>query len=101
MALLTNYDEKFKIPHFCQEGFRPHKNTTRQIQRINIALEDPKLANNNIFLTFIDFRNVFGPINHVRLLALMKDLGYPKDVVSVTPTQIPPPIKMNIGMIQD
>jgi hypothetical protein len=42
-------------------------------------LEDAKLTNHDIYLTYIDFRNAFGFIDHARLLALMEDLGYPKD----------------------
>ena len=32
-------------------------------------------------LVYIDFKNAFGLIDHTSLLAIMKDLGYLKDVV--------------------
>ena len=32
---------------------------------------------------YIDFKNAFGSIDHTRLLAIMKDLGYPEDVVKL------------------
>ena len=47
------------------------------------ALEDAKLTNKDIYLTYIDFRNAFGSIDHVRLLALMEDLGYPSNAVEL------------------
>ena len=81
MPMFTSYSEKTQIPHFSQEGFRPQRNTTRQIQIIIIALEDVKLINNDIYLTQIDFKNAFGFIDHVRLLTLMEDLGYSKDTI--------------------
>lgn len=46
-------------------------------------MEDAKLTNDNIYSTYIDFRNVFGSMDHVRLLALMEDLGYAKDVLEL------------------
>lgn len=61
--------------------FIPQRNTTRQIQIILVAWEDNKLTNNNIYLAYIDFRIAFGSIDRVRLLALMVDLGYPKDTI--------------------
>lgn len=47
------------------------------------TLEDIKFTNNNIYLTYIDFKNAFGSIDHARFLALMIDLGYPKDMVEL------------------
>ena len=76
-TLIPRYGEKHQIIHFSQEGFRPQRNTSRQLQMIIAALEDAKLTNKDIYLTYIDFRNVFGSIDHARLLALMEDLGYP------------------------
>ena len=37
----------------------------------------------DIYLLYIDFKNAFGSIDHARLLAIMKDLGYPEDVVKL------------------
>lgn len=47
------------------------------------ALEDVKLTNKDIYLTYIDFQNAFGSIDYTRLLALMKDLGFPLDAVKI------------------
>ena len=40
------------------------------------SLKDAKLTTKDIYLTYIDFRNAFGSIDHARLLALVKDLGF-------------------------
>ena len=82
-ALLTSYGEKHKIIHYSQEGFRPQRNTTWQIQTIITTLEGARLTNNDIYITYIDFRNAFGSIDHTRLLTLMEDLGYPQDAVEL------------------
>ena len=47
------------------------------------TLEYVGLINNDIYLTYIDFRNAFGSIDHARLLAPMEDLGYPRDAVEL------------------
>ena len=59
------------------------RNTARQIQAIIAALEDAKYTNKDIYLTYIDFKNAFGSIDHPRLLALMEDLGYPLDAIAL------------------
>ena len=82
-ALLTNYGETHRILHFSQEGFRPQRNTARQIQTIIATLEDARLTTKDIYLTYIDFRNAFGSIDHARLLAIMEDLGYPLDAIEI------------------
>ena len=81
--LLMNYGEQHRLLHFSQEGFRPQRNTSRQIQTIIAALEDAKLTTQDIYLTYIDFNNAFGSIDHARLLALMEDLGYPLDAIEI------------------
>jgi hypothetical protein len=39
--------------------------------------------NQDIYLLYIDFKNAFGSLNYARLLAIMKDLGYPTDAVTL------------------
>ena len=41
-ALPTIYSKKHKILHISEGGFRPQRNTTRQIQTIIVASEDAK-----------------------------------------------------------
>ena len=47
------------------------------------ALEDARLTNQDIYILYIDFKNAFDSIDHARLLAIIKDLGYPQDVVAL------------------
>ena len=82
-TLLTSYGEQHKLLHFSQEDFRPQRNTSRQIQIILASLEDARLTNKHIYITYIDFKNAFGSIDHARLLALMEDLGYPTDAFKI------------------
>jgi hypothetical protein len=46
-------------------------------------LEDARLTNQDIYLLYIDFKNAFGSLDHARLLAITKNLGYPEDVVTL------------------
>ena len=55
-SLLTSYGEQHIILYFSQEGFRPQRNTSRQIQTIIVALEDTKLTHKDIYLTYIDLK---------------------------------------------
>ena len=82
-TLLTSYGEQHRLLHFSQEGFRPQRNTSRQIQMLIASLEDARLTNKDIYITYIDFKNAFGSIDHARLLATMEDLGYPTDAVEI------------------
>lgn len=52
--------------------------TSRQLQTLISTLEDVKLTNQDIYILYINFKNAFGLIDHVRLLGIMKDLGYPQ-----------------------
>ena len=36
-----------------------------------------------IYIHYIDFKNAFGSIDHARLLAIMKDLEYPNESISL------------------
>lgn len=46
-----------------------------------MSLQDAKLTQKDKCLTYIDFKNSFGSIDHRRLLAIMKDIGYPQDAI--------------------
>jgi hypothetical protein len=48
---------------------------------IIVVLEYAQPIYNNIYLMYINFQNAFGSIDHVRILAIMGDLGHPKDMV--------------------
>ena len=81
--ILSAYGEKHQILHNSQEGFRAERSTSRQLQLLIAALKYAKFTNQDIYLLYIDFKNAFGSLNHTRLLAIMKDLGYPEDVVTL------------------
>jgi hypothetical protein len=81
--MLSAYGEKYQILHDSQEGFRAERSTSRQLQLLIAALEDARFTNQNIYLLYIDFKNAFGSLDYARLLAIMKDLGYPLDAVTL------------------
>ena len=82
-ALLSSNGEKHQILHNSQEGFRQKHCTSRQIQLVIAALEDAKFSKQDIYLLYIDFTNAFGSIGHAHLLAIMSDLGYPEDAITI------------------
>ena len=82
-SILSAYGERYQLLHDSQEGFRAERNTSRQIQLLIAALEDARLTNQDIYILYIDFKNAFGSIDHARLLAIMKDLGYPTDSINL------------------
>ena len=61
------------------------RSTSRQIQLLIAALENARLTNQDIYIyiIYIDLKNAFGFIHHARLLAIMKDLGYPNDSINL------------------
>ena len=67
----------------AKKVFVPNKAPLDKIQTLIAALEDAKFTNQDIYILYIDFKNAFGSIDHPRLLAIMTDLGYPEDVVTV------------------
>jgi hypothetical protein len=82
-SLLSAYGEQHQILHDSQEGFRSERCTSRQIQLLTAALDDACLTNHDIYLLYIDFKNAFGSIDHARLLAIMADLGYLSDAITL------------------
>jgi hypothetical protein len=46
-------------------------------------LEDTRFTKQNIYILYIDFKNAFGSLDHARLLAVIKDLGYPENAVTL------------------
>jgi hypothetical protein len=82
-SILSAYGERHQILHDSQEGFRAERSTSRQIQILIAALEDARLTTQDIYILYIDFKNVFGSIDHARLLTLMKDLGYLNDCINL------------------
>ena len=81
-SILSAYGERHQILHNSQEGFRAERCTSRHLQLLIAALEDVQFTNQDIYLD-IDFKNAFGSIDHARLLAIVKDLGFPEDAVKL------------------
>jgi hypothetical protein len=82
-TMLSSFGKNYQILHNSQEGFCQERCTSRQIQTSIAALEDARFTTQDIYLLFIDFTNAFGSIDHARLLAIMSDLGYPKDAITL------------------
>jgi hypothetical protein len=82
-SIFSAYGEQFQILHDSQEGFRSERCTSKQLQLLIATLNDARLTNHDIYLLYIDFKNAFGSIDHARLLAIMDDLGYPQDAVTL------------------
>ena len=78
---MTDYAEAHNILTPCQEGFRRHKGTIRQLKLVTVALEDAKLTGPDIISLYIDFTNAFGSVDHPRLIHILTQLGFPADAV--------------------
>ena len=83
-SILSAYEKTHQILHDSQEEFRAERRTSRQLQVIIPVLEDTRFTNHDIYILYIDFKNTFGSIDHARLLAIMKDLGYPNYVINLS-----------------
>ena len=81
--ILSTYGKKYQTLHDCQDGFRAQRGTCRQFQVLITTLEDARFTNQDIYILYIDSKNAFGSIDHARLLAIMKDLGYPNDAIKL------------------
>ena len=75
--VLSRMAETHGLLATCQEGFRPYRNTIRQLQMAVNALEDAKLHNQNLYALYVDFTSAFNTIDHDKLLQIMFDLGFP------------------------
>ena len=53
-----------------------------RFQLLIAELEDAQFTNKDIYLLYIDF-NTFGSIDHAQLLAIMKDLGYSENAITL------------------
>ena len=83
ILLLSTYGKQHQILYDSQEGLRAETNMDKQLQFFIDALEDAKFTNQDIYLLYIDFKNAFGSLDHLRLLTILKDLGYPVDSITL------------------
>ena len=81
--ILSAFAEEAGVLSATQEGFRPQRNTTRQIRLVTSVLEDARLASRDVTLTYVDFSSAFNTVPHGGLMRVMKDLGFPEDARAV------------------
>ena len=81
--LMTEFADARRIMSGVQEGFRAHRNTTRQLRRLMMAIEDAKVSNNSLYLLYVDFTNAFGSIDHRRMLHILETQGFPVDCLAL------------------
>ena len=79
-GVMSTYAEERGVLHASQEGFRKHKNTLRQINRVLTAIEDARVLDKDLHVLYIDFENAFGSPDHGRMMTVMEYLGFPQDV---------------------
>ena len=81
--VMQSYAEEVGMISDMQEGFRKHRNCSRQLRHLTSVIEDARLSSRNLFLLQVDFASAFTSIDHPRLLYIMQELGMPPDAVSV------------------
>jgi hypothetical protein len=81
--VLTGYIDEHTLIGEAQAGFRAGRNTTHQLQRLRLALEDAKLTKSDIQVLYVDFTDAFGSVDHARLHCIMESMGIPRDAIAV------------------
>lgn len=66
-----------------QEGFRQERITHRQMSYLLTTIQDAQISQQHLYIPYIDFKNVFGSVNHHSLFAIMKALGFSQDMISM------------------
>ena len=59
------------------------RNTSRQLQLLIATLEDARFIKQGIYILYIDFKNAFGSLDYARFLAVINDLGYLENAVTL------------------
>jgi hypothetical protein len=75
--VLSTQAERYQVMSACQEGFRPYRNTIRQLTTVVNVLEDARLHQQDVYMMFIDFTSAFNTTDHDKLLQIMYDMGFP------------------------
>ncbi len=110
---LSKYADHYDILSNSQEGYRPYRNTMRQLQTVVSIMSDAKLSEQNLYMLYIDFSSAFNTIDHDKLLQIMYDLDFSTDTINVianlytnatTKVKLPSgttdPVHINRGTIQ-
>ena len=111
--LFSQFAESHQIFSAHQEGFRPLRNTIRQLQMVVNILEDARLHNQDIYTLWIDFSSAFNSVPHAHLYQIMSDMGFPDICIAnvrglynkastaiLTPYGPTPPIPLRRGTLQ-
>lgn len=111
--LFSRHAEQHQMLATCQEGFRPYRNTTRQLEMVVNVLEDARLHQQDVYMLYVDFTSAFNTTDHDKLLQIMYDIGFPAAAIEnvkgiyqhaatcvVTPHGPTPPIPIQRGTIQ-
>jgi ribonuclease HI len=75
--------EEYKTVDEAQEGFRPNRNTKRQITKLQCLLERAKRRQTISVMLYLDIKNAFNAINHRAMLAVLRACGYPEQDVEL------------------
>ena len=81
--LIYAYAESNSILSEPQEGFRKFKSCKRQVQYMKLAFEDAKLHQQDLYICLLDLKKAFDSVDHARLFAIMRALGFPADAIKV------------------
>ena len=81
--VLTGYIDENTLIGEAQGGFRTGRNTTHQLQRLRLALEDAKLTKSDIQVLYVDFKDAFDSADHARLHCIMESMAIPEDAIAV------------------
>ena len=81
--VLQDYAQQHDIFTANQEGFRPYRNTTRQVHNLVSVYEDAALHRSNVTAMYIDLSMAFNTVDHGRLLQIMELLGFPPQAAHV------------------
>ena len=75
--VMSQQAESHQMMSSCQEGFRPYRNTARQLEMVVNVLEDARLHQHDLYMLFVDFTSAFNTTDHDKLLQIMHDMGFP------------------------
>jgi hypothetical protein len=79
---LSRYCSHAGILSDSQSGFRPKRRCLQQLLSLTGAIEDSKRSGTDLYITYIDFANAFGSVDHIRLASVMNMLGIPQDAIT-------------------
>lgn len=82
-TMIAKHAEDHHMLSSGQEGFRSHKNTSRQLRNLLQVIEDAALTGSNLYILYVDFSSAFNMVDQDKLLVIMYDLGFPTDAIEI------------------